>query len=82
MPRPRRVVIWGLPAGADVPPTVTLSLTEQGQATVEGMAVDSRCDPCPTYTELQVSPPNTVAVLTMPATIDVCDAQVHLATAA
>ncbi|BBX41356.1 hypothetical protein MSIM_28070 [Mycobacterium simiae] len=79
-PTPRGYM-GGLPPGVDGPPTVTLSLAGQGQAIVEGMAVDRRGDPCPTYTELQVNPPNTVVVLPVPVTIDACDAQVHPVTA-
>lgn len=79
-PTPRGYM-GGLPAGVNAAPTVTLSLTGQGQAIVEGMAVDGRGEPCPTYTELQVNPPNTVVVLPVPATIEACDAQVHPVTA-
>ncbi len=76
-----RGYMGGLPAGVDVPPTVTLSLSTQAQAIVEGMAIDANGDPCPTYTELLVNPPDTTIVLTVPATIDACMLQVHPVTA-
>jgi hypothetical protein len=72
-----RGYLGGLPSNVDVPPTVTLSLAGQGQAIVEGMAVDRNGNPCPTYTELQVNPPDTVIVLDVAATIDACELQVH-----
>lgn len=76
-----RGYMGGLPNDGDVPPTVTLALAAQGQAIVEGVAVDRAGNPCPTYTALQVNPPNTVIVLTVPATIDACELQVHPVTA-
>ncbi|UXA06874.1 DUF4232 domain-containing protein [Mycobacterium sp. SMC-2] len=72
-----RGYMGGLPGGADVPPTVILSLSSQAQAVVEGMAIDANGDPCPTYTELLVNPPDTTVVLSVPATIDACGLQVH-----
>ncbi|OBA58847.1 hypothetical protein A5647_20375 [Mycobacterium sp. 1100029.7] len=72
-----RGYLGGLPSNIDVPPTVTLSLAGQGQAVVEGMAVDRAGNSCPTYTELQVNPPDTIIVFTVPAAIDACDLQVH-----
>ncbi len=72
-----RGYMGGLPAGVDVPPTVTLSLSTQAQAIVEGMAIDGHGNPCPTYTELLVNPPDTTNVFTVPATIDACNLQVH-----
>nr|WP_232078792.1 DUF4232 domain-containing protein [Mycobacterium florentinum]BBX80179.1 hypothetical protein MFLOJ_39660 [Mycobacterium florentinum] len=76
-----RGYMGGLPSDADVPPTVTLALAAQGQAIVEGMAVDGMGNPCPSYTALRVNPPNTVIVVTVPATIDACELQVHPVTA-
>lgn len=75
-PTPRGY-LGGLPAGADVPPTVLLSVSTQAQAVVEGVAIDANGDACPTYTELLVNSPDTVQVLTVPATIDACVLQVH-----
>ncbi len=72
-----RGYLGGLPADVDVPPTVTLSLSTQAQAVVEGMAVDAHGSQCPTYTELAVSPPDIIEVFTVPATIDACQLQVH-----
>ncbi|GAB4998981.1 hypothetical protein MAHJHV63_49240 [Mycobacterium avium subsp. hominissuis] len=40
--------------GVDAPPTVILSISTQGQAIVDGQ-------PCPTYTDLLVNPPDTTA---------------------
>ena len=72
-----RGYLGGLPAGADVPPIVTLSLATQGQAIVEGVALDADGNACPAYTDLAVTPPNIVQVFTVPATIDACRLQVH-----
>jgi hypothetical protein len=72
-----RGYMGGLPANVDKPPSVTLSLTQQAQAIVEGMAVDGSGNQCPTYTELLVNPPDTVMVMTVPVTIDACQLQVH-----
>lgn len=77
-----RGYLGGLPAGADVPPTVLLSISSQGQAIVEGMAMHGSGAACPTYTDLRVNPPDTEVVLTVAATIDACDLQVHPITAA
>jgi len=79
-PTPRGYM-GGLPAGVDAAPTVTLSLSQQGQAVLEGMAIDARGNPCPTYTDLAVSPPDIVQVFTVPAGIDACDLQIHPITA-
>jgi hypothetical protein len=67
----------GLPANIDAPPTVTLSLSQQAQAIVEGMVIDGSGNQCPTYTDLKVNPPDTVYVFTVPATIDACHLLVH-----
>jgi Protein of unknown function (DUF4232) len=79
-PTPRGYM-GGLPSGVQVPPTVILSISTQGQAIVEGMAVDGQGNPCPSYTELRVNPPDTTTVLTVEATIDACELQVHPITA-
>jgi hypothetical protein len=76
-----RGYMGGMPAGVDVPPTVTLSLSTQAQAIVEGMAVDADGNPCPGYTDLTVSPPDIVQEFTVPATIDACRLEVHPVTA-
>lgn len=72
-----RGYMGGLPAGVDVPPAVTLSLSSGGRAVVESLAVDEHGGPCPTYTELLVNPPDTTDVLTVPVSIDACLLQVH-----
>ncbi|WP_082983695.1 DUF4232 domain-containing protein [Mycobacterium scrofulaceum] len=72
-----RGYMGGLPGGADVPPTVILSLSTQAQAVVEGVAIDANGEPCPTYTDLLVNPPDTTVVLSVPVTIDACALQVH-----
>ena len=76
-----RGYMGGLPGGIDAPPSVTLSLSTQGQAIVEGMAVDADGNPCPTYTELLVNPPDTTDVVSVPASIEACLLQVHPLTA-
>ncbi|MEE6136581.1 DUF4232 domain-containing protein [Mycobacterium sp. 050128] len=76
-----RGYMGGLPSDVDVPPTVTLSLAAQGQAIVEGVAIDGFGNPCPNRTALRVNPPNTIGVVTVPATIDACELQVHPVTA-
>ncbi|MGO9383380.1 MAG: DUF4232 domain-containing protein [Mycobacterium sp.] len=79
-PTPRGY-LGGLPADVDVPPTVILSLSTQGQAVVEGMAIDGEGNPCSSYTDLAVSPPDIVQVFTVPAAIDACQLEVHPVTA-
>jgi hypothetical protein len=72
-----RGYMGGLPSGVNVPPTVTLSFSTQGQAVVEGVAIDGNGNPCPSYTELRVNPPDTSEVFTVPSAIDACELQVH-----
>jgi Protein of unknown function (DUF4232) len=71
----------GLPPAVDVPPSVPLSISTQGQAIVESMAVDAGDTACPSYTDLHVTPPDVSLVFTVPATIDACQLQVHPVTA-
>ncbi|MGA9359059.1 MAG: DUF4232 domain-containing protein [Mycobacterium sp.] len=71
----------GLPAAVDEPPSVILSVSTQGQAIVEGMAVDSSGSACPRYTDLRISPPAINMVFTVPAAIEACQLQVHPVTA-
>jgi hypothetical protein len=75
--RTLRGYMGGLPASVDVPPTATLSISTQAQAIVEGMAVDDSGNPCPSYTDLRVNPPDTSVVFTVPAAIDACQLEVH-----
>lgn len=77
-----RGYMGGLPSGVDVLPTVILSISTQGQATVEGLAIDGDGKPCPSYTDLRVNPPDTSVVFTVPAAIDACELQVHPITSA
>lgn len=79
-PTPRGY-LGGLPDGLDEPPTVTLSIANQAQAVVEGVAVDDNGHPCPTYTGLLVTPPDISAVYPVSADIDACSLQVHPITA-
>jgi hypothetical protein len=72
-----RGYMGGLPSGVNAPPTVTLSFSTQGQAIVEGIAMDGNGNPCPSYTDLRVNPPDTSIVFTVPAAIDACELQVH-----
>jgi hypothetical protein len=76
-----RGYMGGLPPSVDVPPNVLLSISTQGQAIVEGVAVDGSGNSCPGYTDLHVSPPDIGMVFTVPATIDACQLQVHPVTA-
>lgn len=75
-PTPRGYM-GGLPAGVDAPQSVTLSLSTQGHAIIEGLGFDADGNACPTYTDLAVSPPDIVQVFTVPATIDACRLEVH-----
>lgn len=43
--------------------------------------MDGNGGSCANYADLLVSPPNTIIVLTVPATIDACVLQVHPVTA-
>jgi hypothetical protein len=64
---------------ADTLPTVTLAADQPRYAVVEGVAVD-RNDPnrpCPTYTDLLVTAPDTTETFTVPVGIDTCELQVH-----
>lgn len=76
-----RGYMGGLPADVNVAPSVILSISTQGQAIVEGIAVDGEGKQCPTYTDLVINPPDTTHVLTVSATIDACALQVHPITA-
>jgi Protein of unknown function (DUF4232) len=61
------------------PPTVTLLPEQPVYAVVEGVAAD-RIDvyrKCPTYTDLQVTPPDTTETVTVPAKIETCELQIH-----
>jgi hypothetical protein len=79
-PTPRGYM-GGLPAAVDEPPSVILSVSTQAQAIVEGVAADPGDSKCPTYTDLRVSPPAINMVFTVPATLEVCQLQVHPVTA-
>jgi hypothetical protein len=73
--------LFGYMGGArtETPPTVTVSPSQPAYAVVEGAAIDA-ADPnrkCPTYTDLQVIPPDTTDAFTVPAAIDTCGLQVH-----
>lgn len=75
-PTPRGY-LGGLPTGADDPPPVVLSIATQGQAVVEGVAVDGDANPCPAYTSLVVNPPDISKRYTVPVDIEACSLQVH-----
>jgi type IV pilus biogenesis protein CpaD/CtpE len=79
--RTLRGYLGGLPSGVDIPPTVTVAPGHPAQAMVEGVAVDADTNQCPTYTDLLVTAPDTTGTVTVPATIDTCDLQVHPVTA-
>jgi hypothetical protein len=80
--RTQRGYLGGLPSGVDIPPTVTVSPGHPAQAMVEGIAVDADTTQCPTYTDLLVTAPDTSGTVTVPATIDTCQLQVHPVTSA
>lgn len=61
----------------EIPPTVTVSPSQPAYAVVEGAAVGDSDRPCPTYTALQVIPPDTTDAAAVPANIDTCALQVH-----
>ncbi|WP_082951709.1 DUF4232 domain-containing protein [Mycobacterium sp. 852002-51057_SCH5723018] len=75
--RTLRGAMGGLPAGVDEPPTVVLTHDAGVGAIVEGRAVDSNGNQCPTYTDLRVTPPNMTTTATVAAMIDTCSLQVH-----
>jgi hypothetical protein len=63
---------------ADPLPTFTLTAERGAHASVEGVAAD-RNDPnrlCPTYTELEVTPPDTTESFTIGVGIDTCELNV------
>jgi hypothetical protein len=59
------------------PPTVTLSLSQPAYARVEGAVIDANGNECPSYTTLQVTPPDTTDTVTVPTDIYFCRFQVH-----
>ena len=61
---------------------IILSISTQGQATVESMAIDGEGKTCPSYTDLRVNPPDTAIAFTVPVAIDACELQVHPMTSA
>ena len=70
----------GLRGPGVTPPTVTLSPSQPAYAVVEGAAVDPRGsdNECPTYTDLQVTPPDTTETVTVPVNrLDTCVLQIH-----
>lgn len=70
----------GLRGPEVTPPTVTLSPSQPAYAVVEGAAVDPRGYQylCPTYTDLQVTPPDTTETVTVPVNkLDTCALQIH-----
>jgi hypothetical protein len=76
-----RGYMGGLPAGVDDPPSVILSVSTQAQAIVESTATGNGGVPCPSYTDLRVSPPAINLAFTVPAAIEACQLQVHPVTA-
>jgi hypothetical protein len=60
------------------PPTVLVTAARPAHAVVEGVAVGADPDqPCPTYTELLVTPPDTADTMVVPVEIDTCELTVH-----
>jgi Domain of unknown function (DUF4232) len=75
--RSPRGFLGGLPAEVEQLPAVPLWPSVQARAVVEGMATDGDGNQCPTYTDLLVTPPDTIQTLRVSATIDTCELQVH-----
>jgi hypothetical protein len=71
--------LGGLRGPAVTPPTITVSPSQPAYAMVEGVAADPRdyTYKCPTYTDLQVTPPGDSETVIVPAAIDTCELQVH-----
>jgi len=65
----------GLRDGA--PTTVTVSPTQRAAAVIEGVASDASGNQCPTYTDFRVTVPDTDDTMTVTATLDTCELQVH-----
>src|ERR1700741_1292745 len=59
------------------PPTVTLSPSQPAYAKVEGAVIDANGNECPSYTTLQVTPPDTTDTVTVATEIYFCRFQVH-----
>jgi hypothetical protein len=76
-----RGYMGGLPEASDEPPVVTVSPSASAHAIVEGLAVDKSGNPCPTYSDLRVTAPDTTETSTVPTTIDACVLIVHPVTA-
>jgi hypothetical protein len=72
-----RGYMGGLPAGVDLPPSIALGPGGTAQAIVEGPAIDSAGNNCPTYTDIRVKPPATLIEFTFPTSISVCSLHVH-----
>lgn len=72
-----RGYMGGLPNGLDEPPTVTVSPSQRAEAVVEGLSVNAGGDPCPGYTDLNVTPPGGTEPVTVAAAIESCQLQVH-----
>lgn len=63
----------------DSPPTITVTPTQPAHAVVEGDTANTESDDkCPSYSDLQVTPPDTTDTVTVAAGIDgACHFQVH-----
>ncbi len=72
-----RGYLGGLPAGVDLPPSIALASGASARAIVEGPAIDSAGNACPTYTDIRVTPPAATMEFTFPTSIGVCSLQVH-----
>jgi hypothetical protein len=71
--------MWGFMGGVrgPTPPTVTLLPSQPAYARVEGAVIDANGDECPSYTTLQVTPPDTTDTVTVPAHTYFCNFQIH-----
>jgi hypothetical protein len=73
--------LGGLPIGVNNPQVVDMVSGQVATAVVEGTAVSADGSPCPTYSGLQVTPPNSTVAVEVAATIATCQLQVHPVTA-
>ncbi|MFD4433576.1 DUF4232 domain-containing protein [Nocardia sp. NPDC058497] len=75
--RTPRGYLGGLPPNQDAPATVILTQDHGAEAIVEGTSTDAAGNPCPAYTGLRVTPPNTTDTVPIAEALSVCDLAVH-----
>ncbi|MFD6394334.1 DUF4232 domain-containing protein [Nocardia sp. NPDC060259] len=75
--RTPRGYLGGLPPSQDAPATVILTRDHGAEAIVEGTSTDAEGNPCPAYTGLRVTPPDTTDTVPVAEALSVCDLAVH-----